>query len=247
MLNPVVLHSRVLGRSRAVAFSILSLWLATTATGCRGYALNPAAPHFPWPPPKPSSECAIPRELLADEDEPTLLEVAAKLEQALDAAGYGQIRYFGFDAPWIEQATGFAIVSRLEQFTSDGSPMAPPNRWSTDIPPKAFSFRTFLSALFTAQPGYYRVIVFIATDRPFETGSNGASETEAARWMATGLSGLPEAIGSLPYGKSYTTRAYIYEFEKKTQDHDPEIRNPGRFGGKIHLIQSNIWKNLVGD
>lgn len=206
-------------------------------------------PYFPWPPPKPSGECSIPRELLVSSDQPVLLgDVASKLESAFSNAGYGGLRYFGFGDPSKTQATGFVLVSRLEQIKKDGSSMDPPDRWSTRVPPERnFSLKSFLSALFTARPGYYRLIVVVVTDKSFTTSNEGPTESEATDWFASGSSQLPPSIAHRPFHARFKTRAFIYEFEKKTQDHEPEIRDPGRFGGKVHLIKAKVWQGLEGD
>lgn len=121
--------------------------------------LEPAPmPAFPWPPPPASAETIIAQNWLPSGPEARLAGVADTLERALIAAKYRKYAY-------LSVPNGFALVSEMEQIGSDGTPSPEPARWSADLPPiDNITLVEFIKALVNAQPGYYRVIVFIVTD-----------------------------------------------------------------------------------
>jgi hypothetical protein len=155
-------------------------------------------PKFPWPPPVASSFVTIPlRGLLAssripdyfveywyphnqylspeqyrklrDRRAPVLYDANALLVFALARSGHYEISYYSVP-------DGFALVSRLEQIETDGSPKSSPTRRDTrerDI--GSFSLRTYLRALFLAAPGYYRLVVFVVTPHPFSQSAQSVS------------------------------------------------------------------------
>ena len=90
---------------------------------------------------------------------------------------------------------GFALVTRLEQIRPDGTPLDPPDRWSAEVGPvRQFNLRTILRALFTANPGYFRILVFVATPHPFNQSDEEVRREEAVAWLQEGMSWLPGAV-----------------------------------------------------
>jgi hypothetical protein len=73
---------------------------------------------------------------------------------------------------------GYAIVTRVEQIRKDGKSEPPPYRFSDEIPPPR-DLQGYLAGLFTSRPGYYRIIVFIATNVAFNDTAQPLSEYEA--------------------------------------------------------------------
>src|SRR5579863_7649802 len=135
---------------------------------------RPPVAAFPWPPPQASSRvllAAWPRSpqmrLFGDID--------ARLTAALQPKGYAERSYYSVPG-------GFALVTRLEQIYSDGRSMPPPARFSARLLPPS-RFTDYIRALFTADPGYYRVIVFIVTDQGFSEGAQGPSQGDADKWL----------------------------------------------------------------
>lgn len=112
-------------------------------------------PSFPWPPPAASADEVIPRATLEQGAIPKSLgDVEARLASALRANGYVERSYYAVP-------DGFALVTRLEQIGSDGTSKPPPGRWSLSSRSASdFTLSDYVRALFTADPGYYRVIVF---------------------------------------------------------------------------------------
>ena len=140
-----------------------------------GQAIIPA---FPWPPPPASAETMIPRNWLSTTGAAQLADVADRLERALNEAKYPRWSYSSVP-------NGFALVSQMEQIKSDGTPSPEPARWSTDMPwVTNMTLLEFIKALANAQPGYYRVIVFIVTNQPWSRTGERPTGEEAEQWLA---------------------------------------------------------------
>jgi hypothetical protein len=128
---------------------------------------GPRLPDFPWPPPEPSALLVLPDVMFRDATGDTTLDaVANRLIVALQRSHY---EYSFYRAPG-----GFALVARLERIADDGSPVADDRRF---LPPDAeepFNFIDYISQLFFAPAGYYRMIVFVVTDLPFRGNRRAA-------------------------------------------------------------------------
>jgi hypothetical protein len=195
-------------------------------------------PAFPWPPPPASAETMIPDKWLPTRGEARLADVANSLERALTAAKYHRWSYSSVP-------NGFALVSQMEQIKSDGTPSPEPARWSTDLPWVGnMTLLEFIRALANAQPGYYRVIVFIVTNQPWsQTGEKPTGE-EAEHWLAKGFNWLPDSIGKLTYGPDYRTIALVYEFKKVAKDADATFLEPSPTSAEDHLKKAGIYDPL---
>lgn len=198
-------------------------------------------PEFPWPPPQASSTVVIPSQFLmysADEII-RLRDIDEKLSAAMEKCGYVEKKYYAVP-------DGFAIVTRLEQINSDGTPKNPPERWSTDVGPlRHFSLREYLITLFSANPGYYRLIVFIITPHPFSQSDAKLSSDEAMCWFQDGLNVLPYSIGEQICTNEHNTTALIYEFKRLDEiDAEPNLTVPGRLTAQEHLKKSELWNSL---
>ena len=55
----------------------------------------------------------------------------------------------------------------------------------------------FIKALANAQPGYYRVIVFIVANKPWLRNLEKPTGVEAKKWFDDGLSWLPPSIAEV--------------------------------------------------
>jgi hypothetical protein len=114
-------------------------------------------PEFPWPPPKASTFTTLSDEYFRKSDEEIVLlrDVDNQLSKALEDAGYAEKSYYAVP-------DGFALASRLEQINPDGTPKPELERWTIKHRPLTkFSLSSYIRALFTSQPGYFRVIVFV--------------------------------------------------------------------------------------
>ena len=205
--------------------------------GGEGY--QEAVPEFPWPPPKASASDTISRELLlGSQEHPKLGDAAAALDLAFRKAGYGERSFYGVPG-------GFAMASRIEQMNQDGTAKGPADRWSLEVPPmRKFSLSAYVSALFTARLGFYRVIVFVITSHPFSQSTAKPTSEEAQIWESSGLNALPEAIASRDYTSAHRCTALIYEF-KRTGTQQAKFVDPSEITGQIHLERSGLLAALT--
>lgn len=194
-------------------------------------------PKFSWPPPEASASAKIPSEFLV-EGLDSLKDVATRIEKAFNQAGYGEKSFY-------RVPDGFAMVSRIEQFYPDGTPKEPPDRWAATVrPPRNFSLTSYFEALFTAQEGHYRIIVFIVTSQPFGQTPQAVTPDEANAWVAKGSQVLPATYRELPYTDNHYCIALIYEFEQATRDHEVVFKELSELHGIDHLKKSQLWKAL---
>jgi len=209
----------------------------TLMDGGEGY--QEAVPEFPWPPPKASASDTISRELLlGSQEHPKLGDAAAALDLAFRKAGYGERSFYGVPG-------GFAMASRIEQMNQDGTAKGPADRWSLEVPPmRKFSLSAYVSALFTARLGFYRVIVFVITSHPFSQSTAKPTSEEAQIWESSGLNALPEAIASRDYTSAHRCTALIYEF-KRTGTQQAKFVDPSEITGQIHLERSGLLAALT--
>jgi hypothetical protein len=170
-------------------------------------------------------------------------DVDAMLQQALLQAGYSERSYFA--APG-----GFVLVTRLEQIDPDGKPKDVPARWSAQqaLSFGHFSLIDYVRALFTAAPGYYRIIAFVVTPTPFTSSDKTVTEAEATAWLGQGANILPQKIARSPYLPGTACTALIYEFQRApdttASEHKASLMLPSNLDGRTHLVQSGLWSAL---
>ena len=197
-------------------------------------------PSFTWPPPRASAEFVVPKKWLPTGNQVRLADVAASLEQALGAAKYPRWSY-------LSVPNGFALVSQMEQIRKDGSPSPDAARWSTQMPPaSSMNVVEFIKALANAQPGFYRVIVFVATDQPWKrSGTASPTGKQAEEWLSTGVSALPPDLGQRPYGDGHRTTTLIYEFRKASANKAAVLVNTSPTPARRHLDKAGIAEALT--
>jgi hypothetical protein len=177
-------------------------------------------PHFPWPPPKASGMAVLPTELL--HGQATLGDVADALALALTLLSRYELRFYAVP-------NGFAMVTRLEAIDENGNKLASfRDRSQVD-------FITYIRNLFWVPPGYYRMVVFIVTDRLFEARGSPLDRKQADELLVGGFIDLPPSLGGRPYTTAYRTTALIYEFRKERQREVAQVVLPGRFAAHQHL------------
>lgn len=195
---------------------------------------------FPWPPPRASAIIEIPPEFFERPNVSVvyLNDIINKLKQALDVGGYSEKSFY--IAP-----EGFAVVTRLEQFSLDGVPKESPERWSLDLGPlRTFSVKKYIKALFKARIGYYRIIVFVVSPRPFSQADSEVSFSEAVSWLTDGLNKVPWSIGLREFTEEYSCTALIYEFIRPESEKKAYLKFPGYLTARRHLKKSGIWNVL---
>jgi hypothetical protein len=202
-------------------------------SGERGVEDEEAMPEFPWPPPRASASDVIPRGLLVgNAAHPILSTVAQAIESAFAQTGYGEKSYYSVPG-------GFAMASQIEQINHDGSPKESFDRWSLQVPPlRKFELGPYLTALFTARPGYYRVIVFIVTSKAFSQRDVKITSEQSRAWVSSGSNKLSEEIGNQEYSSAHSCTALIYEF-RQTGKH-AELVDPSQITGKTHLDKAGL-------
>lgn len=198
-------------------------------------------PAFQWPPPRASEEYVLPRNVFGDGSRALIfLDVDRILVAALNAGGYTARSYYSVPK-------GFALATRIEQINQDGTPKMPPARFALE-PEQVSVFRPmdYLKALLNGVPGYYRVIVFILTDTPFQASGAKATEAQATAWVSSGVNVLPRTIGDLPFTRDVNCTALVYEFMRKPgADSDAtEFAMPGHLDAMTHLQKSGIWRGF---
>jgi hypothetical protein len=203
-----------------------------------GGAADSALPVFPWPPPRPSAFALLERPWLVPQEPATLGAAGQRLEDAFDRAGYIERSYYRVPG-------GFALASRAEKIHPDASPFAPPARWSADPAGAGRSFLERITALFNAPPGHYRVIVFVVTDQDFAATAQPPSETDAREWVVGGGLRLPQSIAGQPYSAEYYASALIYEFVRRNEREEGQIRTPSDVPGRVHLEKGGLWQALA--
>ena len=190
-------------------------------------------PPFPWPPPKASSRDEIDRRMIAGNiAAPSLATAADRLEAALRAAHY---EYSFYAVPG-----GFAIAARLERIGDDGSALGGDRRF---LPPNArepFELGQYISALFFAPAGYYRMIALIVTDQPFTAGNTSLDPRQARALPGGGASALPTMFAQRPLLPQHRLFALVYEFRKGSGDGDVAALLPGRLPALTHLSRSGL-------
>jgi hypothetical protein len=190
---------------------------------------------LPWPPPSPSSQMVIDRNFLLEAGPTTsLADVDGTIQAALSGAGYSGSTYWSVPG-------GFAIVTPLEQTDANGAPLGEQVRWIAAIAGmRAFSLSEYLRALFTAPPGYFRVLVFVVSPQPFAPTDAQATLDIIAGWSRGGLSFLPDSIGGERFTEAHRITVLVYEFVKRHDRDAPIASVPGRLRATAHLAATDL-------
>ncbi len=210
----------------------------------RGSAPPPAVaqfPVFPWPPPRASAQVVLDRNRyfsFPGVAEPTLGQVADRLTTALDARGYAERSFYQVAVDRV--LTGFAVVSRLERFTQDGESATGSDRF---VPPGGqtnFSLTDYISGLFFAPRGNYRLIVFLVTGEVFVTRGE-LTEESAVNLLEGGANTILSRIRAMPFKDGMQVTAMIYEYERGLGDDAVSQRLPvGQLDAFSHLRGSRL-------
>ena len=213
--------------------------LAVLLSSCGGQApYQEEFPEFPWPPPEASATEVLPRELLdVVVGRHTLGDIDTRITAALDSTGYFENSYFAVP-------DGFALVTQLEQIESTGASVEGPERWSLEVVTGRFSLAEYLDRLVFGVPGYYRVIVFVVTSRPFSQSNAQITVDLVRSWRTRGFNLLPGEVAGLDYTDDVATTVLVYEFARPTENDPPRFTNPGSLSSRVHLERSGIWRGF---
>lgn len=200
---------------------------------------------FPVNPPIASAWTPLPQ-LVAAGGHPTLGDFDRILSKALDQVGYGTKGYYSYP-------DGFALATRIEQIYPDGRPMPLPDRFSMLPPvPKLFSI-DYLKGIVAPRKGYFRVIVFIVTDRPIVQSEEYATQAQAVGWPSRGATKLPSKISKAAAPDGISATAFIYEFKNSTADDSSKLTlldsstiqgGETLLDAKQHLQEAGLWAAL---
>ena len=195
-------------------------------------------PEFPWPPPKSSALYVIPRDMFVDKagtGAPKLADIQSKLTEALDGAAYYERSYYSVPG-------GFAMVTRMERIRPDGSPDRE-RRWMDIKSEENFSLVSYIRRLLFADPGYFRLIVFILTAEPFAATGTPLSPEQGHQLLDRGFDVVPEPTLRRTFSPEHHIVALVYEFSKE-KGRDPKLVAPGKLPARTHLEKALVWAGL---
>ncbi len=195
-------------------------------------------PDYPWPPPQASAWHVIPRDLIARQGQtvPTMRVVSEKLVRALEASGYVQKSFF--KAP-----SGFAVITQMERMNADGRPGDNPRWFNVLGSDLGFSLARYVGRLLHADPGQFRLIVFIATDQPFSNTGAEISSAQAQGLLDRGALVLDSLAGNTVFSENHQLIALIYEFRKRTGK-EAEFIKPSTMPGQQHLVRTRLMSAI---
>ncbi|MEM1220039.1 MAG: hypothetical protein AAGH79_14055 [Bacteroidota bacterium] len=209
---------------------------APKMSSTEGVVFSYAIPDFPFPPPPASASQSLDKTLFRQAED--MGGVDQMLKKAISSCGYYEKSYYSLPE-------GFALVTRIEQIQEDGSPMNGDARWSTNIVGmEEFSLQAYLKALFTERKGYFRVFVFMITNRPFGQTGTPVDQDQAKQWISEGLNKLPKGLAERPFSLDHNVSVLVYEFEQ-TETGKANYLKPGRHTSQTHLEKSRILEILV--
>lgn len=191
-------------------------------------------PPFPWPPPAASVSYLLPKSLVARHG--TIGALTDAIIGALEKSGYVERSFY--DTP----VGGVVLMTRLERIDEDGAPASADHRWA-EAPRQADAagLTQFLRGLFFANPGRYRVIVFVIQDQPFTQDTDKTiSGDQARKMLSTGANALPREVATRPLAEPQCT-ALIYEF---SNDGIAMKRVESRLTARQHLEKAGIIAQL---
>jgi hypothetical protein len=192
-------------------------------------------PSFPWPPPQCFQRKTLSDPLRTNRLSP-LGDTDRKL-RALDACGYTQRSYF-------QTPGGFAMVTQLEQFRSDGSPSGQ-YRW-TDYPIRENfdGLWSYLKALVVPNPGRFRIFVFVVTNVAYNQSATRVNKQDAVAWLGQGLNRLPVKVAKTALDDDHYLDVLIYEFEAPESTKRCSQKCPSFLNAGTHLSGSGLSRQL---
>lgn len=165
--------------------------------------LLPELPRFPWKPPRFSDWQVLDRSLYGGADV-TLGDVFDWLQGALEVNGFRDNGLYAVPG-------GFALVTRLERIRRNGASVAGDDRWTSNrLPLRRFDLVQYLTELFMAPPGDFRLIAFVVTP---ERDLHGGQEEIDVNLAHSGGRLLPPGMATEPI-EDRLVHVLIYHFQK---------------------------------
>ncbi|WP_170122670.1 carboxypeptidase-like regulatory domain-containing protein [Mucilaginibacter oryzae] len=153
---------------------------------------------FPFPPLSGYTLAVLDNEIF-DKTE-TLGQMDKVLIRALTSGGYDERSYFIIP-------DGFALVTRIESITDDGSSIFNSERFAIN----ELKSPTF-SDFFAPRSGLFRMFAFIVTNKPFNPSLKDADFEALKKLSRVGYNILPSDLANKKKGKDYFCTVLVYEF-----------------------------------
>lgn len=204
---------------------------------------------FAFPPPKAIDVYEIPLEDLATAGgAKDFAAISRRLSDALKNADHGYSDNFYYF--WNNDAE-FAIVTKMERVSADGTPLAGSERWlNTKVMPTAIDLPTYFEYLFYGKTVYYRVLSFVVSAKrkrsAFTRGATADFAT-ASSWGDKGESRLGDGDGTSDIeltevtGKFYVF-ALLYLFVNHTSLDEPKALNAE--DPHVEMLKANVNQEI---
>ncbi len=190
---------------------------------------------FPWPPPRASSRYSLPAQLLSAYK--TVGEVAGAITAALESCGYTERSFYRAGNG------GIVLVTRVEAIAEDGRALPPPDRWKRVVTaPRGIA--NWIKGLFFAQPGFYRVIVFVIGGDSFKFDEQVVTPGMANAWLSGSVDKLPPELAVHAFSANDSVWSLVYEFESRDTALPVSVLSPGHLPAQTHLQKSGVLAPL---
>lgn len=210
MLLPTMHQWKVPLIDAAIIICFTVIVMIVAGCGRAMLAPPPSVPNFPWPPPKPSAAWI---KKISD-----LKPAVTNWGQCADLIGteLGDQRLGYFLVP-----DGFAIATSMVCVDESGLPNSGKDEAHACITPiKGLSMSAFRAAaarLFSSELGRCRVVVYIISDKPFATPTEG-TPNDITGFINKGSNMLSNDLRTNTLTSSYALSVLIYEFSYSPAD-----------------------------
>lgn len=197
-------------------------------------------PQFKIPAPRASAQMVFARHELPS-GPLNLEQVDDALRSRLTAAGYPDLGYY-------RVTNGFALATGMERVATDGRPFQGQKRWAIEASGLAsladsLSLSSLIHSLINADPGSYRMMVFVVTNRPVTNSGTDMKSDTAKVMVVNGASDLPQGFSQVPFGPDYRATALIYEFSRTAIGKPAEFSRPSSRPAADQLRLAKILKD----
>lgn len=214
------------------------------ATACFERALD----RFPWPTvPRPTNQRVIVKDYLKPTDPSEGAGAHPLAGQVLhDGQTLGQLLVIlrhrlamaGYPVPPVLGAgcNGFALILEGERVRLDGTRIGF-EQWNQG---KRLGLIEILEKLMQGQPGFFRMMVLVASNERPIGGGAPIDADELRRLLMLGASGLPVGMQDIPFDEKYELYALVYEFETGTNASAAQVAPAGRIPMLSHLRATGL-------
>lgn len=195
---------------------------------------------FPWP--EPTLVGQLNPSLFTESSAATVQDIGDEIIASLERAGYPDYGYYGVGC------NGFALVTHMERTDDDAAPLIDPDRWEFPQGGEEIGLVDFISRLFYAPIGKYRMITFVVTDTPLPDFGAPVEPAELQAILNAGDVNLTnEDDGSRPYDElefadGYKIYALIYQFQKDSVDNSVSPYKSDGISVAGHLEKAGLFE-----